>query len=698
MGVVNFGAPHEFVLALRDSLGFENFVETGTFHGYTAAWAAQHFRSVYTVERSETLYRRASGKLEEYANVTREWNDTEPFLSTKLEMVSPAIFWLDAHWSGGETAGIDDECPLLRELCVIAPTMDRNVLLIDDAGLFQHAPPPPHKPGQWPTVDQIIAAVSTRHPVWWCIFDDVIAIAPEAFRDEVKAAITTHRRTDPARSAAQLIAAVTTRKDPTIIFLTDPSEEVLAALLQMVPAATCHVLAAEANNGRSQRPSPAQVIFVSCKHQGNVPSVDDYCRTSRIGIVDVVVAGATHLPHGVFSVCEALLAAHRVGAVIARKSANTTHPGGLEATRLTRPKGYRVYSADDLVGLQNGPGISADADDIPWVVFAGQHILRLIAANTGYARMSQHAASHWSGVWRDLALPLRGVVQVGAHRGQELASFRELGARCVIMIEALPSVAAELQAACAEFSEVSVINCAVSNSEGEARFHVANNEMSSSLLELHEHKTIYTDIIETEEIAVKTCSLDQILAESGVEPATLNFLNIDVQGGELLVLKGAMKTLEHIELINLEVNFAELYRGCPEIEDIDAFLSESGFVRLSLSCDYHITWGDAVYARRSLLARAFPVDWVLDELSKHGIRPSRSLVVAPREVSLALWGRGLKQMWQIEGEASGEYGARLKCQKPECDPVFLDGVLTEAPRTPSRGNWRSRNYWFHVDR
>lgn len=31
----------------------------------------------------------------------------------------PIIFWLDAHWSGGDTYGYKDECPLLDEIKII---------------------------------------------------------------------------------------------------------------------------------------------------------------------------------------------------------------------------------------------------------------------------------------------------------------------------------------------------------------------------------------------------------------------------------------------------------------------------------------------------------------------------------------------------------------------------------------------------
>ena len=60
-----------------------------------------------------------------------------------------------------------------------------------------------------------------------------------------------------------------------------------------------------------------------------------------------------------------------------------------------------------------------------------------------------------------------------------------------------------------------------------------------------------------------------------------NFINIDVQGYELEVLKGARNTIESIDLILSEINKEEMYKGCAKVEDIDEFLAELGFQRIA---------------------------------------------------------------------------------------------------------------------
>jgi FkbM family methyltransferase len=55
-------------------------------------------------------------------------------------------------------------------------------------------------------------------------------------------------------------------------------------------------------------------------------------------------------------------------------------------------------------------------------------------------------------------------------------------------------------------------------------------------------------------------------------------LKIDVQGGELEVLAGATKTLEHTELIVLEASLFHLYDGAPDITLVIKYLDAIGFV------------------------------------------------------------------------------------------------------------------------
>ena len=192
---------------------------------------------------------------------------------------------------------------------------------------------------------------------------------------------------------------------------------------------------------------------------------------------------------------------------------------------------------------------------------------------------------------------VEGIVQVGAHRGQETEEFLSLSPDKILMIEALPYLASALAVEYKDIPQIKVVSCVVSNYDGLTPFHVLSNEMSSSILPLKIHAEIYPHIVQTEEIELPCKRLDSLMKVLGEKPEDYNFLNIDVQGAEHLVFEGGMELLKHIDAINIEVNCVELYEGCVLEKDLTKFLSDNGFEKKEETKPYHDTWGDAFYVR-----------------------------------------------------------------------------------------------------
>jgi FkbM family methyltransferase len=71
---------------------------------------------------------------------------------------------------------------------------------------------------------------------------------------------------------------------------------------------------------------------------------------------------------------------------------------------------------------------------------------------------------------------------------------------------------------------------------------------------------------------VQTKRLDDIAETQGAD-----FLKVDVQGGELLVLEGAVERLSTALAVHIEVEFLPLYKNQPLFADIDGFLRRRGF-------------------------------------------------------------------------------------------------------------------------
>jgi len=70
--------------------------------------------------------------------------------------------------------------------------------------------------------------------------------------------------------------------------------------------------------------------------------------------------------------------------------------------------------------------------------------------------------------------------------------------------------------------------------------------------------------------------LDDLLREINFRTPAL--LKIDVQGAELIVLRGASVTLRSCELVLLETSLFQLMKGAPLLSDIVAYMVDAGFV------------------------------------------------------------------------------------------------------------------------
>lgn len=165
---------------LRDRFGLADFVETGTFEGTTAAWAARTFDRVTSIELSEELHRRA---VERHTGEPRirfvQGHSREQLKNVVAGLAGPALFWLDGHYSGGETAGELDECPVIDEIAAIDDSEIEHFLFIDDARLFLCPPPAPHRAEQWPSLGELVSALQRRRGGGIVVLDDVLIRVPE---------------------------------------------------------------------------------------------------------------------------------------------------------------------------------------------------------------------------------------------------------------------------------------------------------------------------------------------------------------------------------------------------------------------------------------------------------------------------------------------------------------------------------------
>lgn len=190
-------------------------------------------------------------------------------------------------------------------------------------------------------------------------------------------------------------------------------------------------------------------------------------------------------------------------------------------------------------------------------------------------------------------LRITGVLHIGANDGGEYQYYKDSGVEYMLFFE--PVVAnfeRLLKNIPLNACSVLACNCALGNESGTKEMYIetSNHGQSCSLLEPKDHLTQYPSIKFDQRENVEVEKLDNIRFDR----AKFNMINVDVQGSELEVFKGAEETLKSIDIIYTEVNRAELYKGCAMVEEIDSFLTEFKRVKTIWTGG---SWGDALYLK-----------------------------------------------------------------------------------------------------
>lgn len=192
-----------------------------------------------------------------------------------------------------------------------------------------------------------------------------------------------------------------------------------------------------------------------------------------------------------------------------------------------------------------------------------------------------------------------GVLHIGANVGEEAPVYAELGIKSAMFIEANDEIYRRLEDNLLPFYnngfDYIAENYCVGDEEGkEVVFHISNNgSQSSSILELGTHKTVHPEVHYIAHIKMQTTRIDTHLPDDH----GYDFLNIDLQGAELMALKGMGDLLRSFKWAYLEVNKAELYEGCALVEDLDLYLLGYGFRRVETKWCGNTNWGDALYVK-----------------------------------------------------------------------------------------------------
>lgn len=194
---------------------------------------------------------------------------------------------------------------------------------------------------------------------------------------------------------------------------------------------------------------------------------------------------------------------------------------------------------------------------------------------------------------KERGLNITGILHCGGHLAEEADSYDRLGIENVIWVEANRDNIPLIQVAVALYGH-DVIEALIADVSDEERvFHITNyDSMSSSLLEFGTHTQFSPDTVFVEHRVLITSTIDRLMSLNPEMFEGINCLVADLQGAELMALKGATEFLKQVDVCYLEVNTAEVYVGAAQLYELNEFLG----------CEPVLTamvpgqgWGDGIW-------------------------------------------------------------------------------------------------------
>jgi hypothetical protein len=129
---------NQFLNLLQDDYTLYNcFIETGTYNGDTIIPLEPYFNKLYTIEFSEKYYNNTKNKYNGDKINFILGDSSIVFESLLPTITDKCIFFLDGHWSSGDTGRSNKDCPLEEEITHINNLFTNSaIIIIDDFRLF----------------------------------------------------------------------------------------------------------------------------------------------------------------------------------------------------------------------------------------------------------------------------------------------------------------------------------------------------------------------------------------------------------------------------------------------------------------------------------------------------------------------------------------------------------------------------------
>ena len=207
------------------------------------------------------------------------------------------------------------------------------------------------------------------------------------------------------------------------------------------------------------------------------------------------------------------------------------------------------------------------------------------------------------------------VLEAGAYDGTDTDEIAQTWPNGIVhAFEPQPEVFQRLKSNLKPRMNVKVYELGLSDYVGTATFYDSVHDYnpdqpfaSGSLLQPKEHLKLSPFVKFNRQFEVSITTLPFWAAQANV--CNIDFMWLDLQGLELVVLKAATALLKTTRVVYTEVEFVEAYKGQHQYPEVKSWLEEQGFVLYAAdfteeqaaqpNCD--VWYGNAMFVKKELL-------------------------------------------------------------------------------------------------
>lgn len=180
---------------------------------------------------------------------------------------------------------------------------------------------------------------------------------------------------------------------------------------------------------------------------------------------------------------------------------------------------------------------------------------------------------------------IKYIFEFGSRYGEDTIQFAKIYPDATIWgFECNPKTKEKCSEKLKEFNNVIFSDCAISDELGTATFFsidekrtettwIDGNQGASSLFQASGKYPVEKYV--QNPTVVKTTTLKQVMSEQQIP--RIDIMWMDIQGAELMALRGLEEKISNVSIIFTEVEFFEIYKEQPLFGQISNFLCEKGF-------------------------------------------------------------------------------------------------------------------------